>query len=284
MSSRIFLKALAAFASVIAAATLTLDFTMRHTWENSLHGDVERLLVQNAQGFALRIQNDHQHSLQQMADEEARITGTRATIITRDGTVLADSQADPKTMENHAGRPEVVAALQGKNGTATRVSHTVGVEFLYVAVPSGDKIARLAYPMATIRGHIAGIRQNLVRATALALLLALVLSVIIAQTISARLKRIVGFAEQIAAGNLSARIAERGTDEIAQVAMALDRTARRLEENFAAIRESRSELEALLNSMNDGVIAVSPELKVLWANEAITRMVDRQVRRSAPVT
>ena len=284
MSSRIFLKALGAFVSVIAVATLTLDFSIRHTWENSLHSDIERLLVQNAQGFALRIQNDHQHSLQQMADEEARITETRATIITRDGTVLADSQADPKTMENHAGRPEVVEALQGKNGTATRLSHTVGVEFLYAAVPSGDKIARLAYPMATIRRHIAEIRQNLARATALALLLALVLSVIIAQTISARLKRIVGFAEQIAAGNLSARIAERGTDEIAEVAMALDRTARRLEENFSAVRESRSELEALLNSMNDGVIAVSPDLKVLWANAAIASMLHRPVRMGVPVT
>lgn len=284
MSSRIFLKALAAFVFVIAAATLTLDFSIRHTWENSLQNDIERLLVQNATGFALRIQNDHEHTLQQMAEEEARFTETRATIIARDGTVLADSRADPKTMENHANRPEVIAALQGRSGAATRVSRTVGVEFLYVAVPSGDKIARLAYPMATLRGHIADIRRNLVRATALALLLALVLAVIIAQTISARLKRIVRFAEQVAAGNLSARIAESGGDEIAQVAMALDRTARRLEDNFSAVRESRSELEALLNSMNDGVIAVSPEMKVLWANEAITGMVHRQVRMGAPVT
>ena len=284
MSSRIFLKALAAFVFVIAAATLTLDFGIRHTWENSLQNDIERLLVQNASGFALRIQNDHEHTLQQMADEEARITETRVTIIARDGTVLADSRADPKTMENHANRPEVVAALQGKNGAATRVSRTVGVEFLYVAVPSGDKIARLAYPMARLRGHVAEIRGSLVRATALALLLALVLAVIIAQTIAARLKRIVRFAEQVAAGNLSARIAESGGDEIAQVAMALDRTARRLEDNFSAVRESRAELEALLNSMKDGVIAVSPEMKVLWANEAITGMVHRQVRMGAPVT
>ena len=284
MSSRIFLKALAAFVFVIAAATLTLDIGIRHTWENSLQNDIERLLVQNATGFALRIQNDHQHSLQQMAEEEARFTETRVTIIARDGTVLADSRADPKTMENHANRPEVIAALQGRSGAATRVSRTVGIEFLYVAVPSGDKIARLAYPMATLRGHIADIRRNLVRATILALLLALLLAVIIAQTISARLKRIVRFAEQVAAGNLSARIAESGGDEIAQVAMALDRTARRLEDNFSAVRESRSELEALLNSMNDGVIAVSPEMKVLWANEAITSMVHRQVRLGAPVT
>jgi two-component system phosphate regulon sensor histidine kinase PhoR len=284
MSSRIFLKALAAFVFVIAAATLTLDFGIRHTWETSLQNDIERLLVQNASGFALRIQNDHEHTLQHMAEEEARITETRVTIIARDGTVLADSRADPKTMENHGNRPEVIAALQGRNGADTRVSRTVGVEFLYVAVPSGDKIARLAYPIATLRGHVAEIRRSLVRATALALLLALVLAVIIAQTISARLKRIVRFAEQVAAGNLSARIAESGGDEIAQVAMALDRTARRLEDNFSAVRESRAELEALLNSMKDGVIAVSPEMKVLWANEAITGMVHRQVRMGAPVT
>ena len=284
MKSRIFLKVLAAFVFVIAAATLTLDFSIRHTWENSLQSDIERLLVQNARGFALRIQNDHQHSLQQMAEEEARITETRVTIIARDGTVLADTEANPKTMENHAGRPEVVAALKGNDGAATRVSHTVGVEFLYVAVPSGDKIARLAYPMATLRGHISDVHRNLAQATVLALLLALLLAVIIAQTISARLKRIVRFAEQVAAGNLSARIAESGSDEIAQVAMALDRTARRLEENFASVRESRAELEALLNSMNDGVIAVSPEMKVLWANQAITGMVHRPVRMGVPVT
>src|SRR5215831_19970543 len=116
MRNRIFLKAVAAFVAVIAVATLVLDISIRYTWEKSLRSDIDRLLVQNAQGFALRIANDHQHSLRQMTEEEAQITETRATIIARDGTVLADSQADPKTMENHAGRPEVAAALKGKIG------------------------------------------------------------------------------------------------------------------------------------------------------------------------
>jgi len=281
--NRIFLKAMGAFVLVIAAATLTLDITIRHTWENTLRRDNERLLVQNAQGFALRVQNDHQHSLQQMATEEAQITETRVTIIARDGVVLADSEADPKTMENHAGRPEIATALSGKVGSSTRLSHTVGIEFLYLAVPSGDKIVRLAYPLASIQQHIADIRSNLMRATILALLLALVLAVIIAEVISRRLRRIVRFAEQVAAGDLSARIAETSGDEIAQVAMALDRTARRLEENFAAVRESRSELEALLNSMTDGVIAVSPDMKVRWANQAIASIVHQQVRIGASV-
>jgi two-component system phosphate regulon sensor histidine kinase PhoR len=281
--NRIFLKAMGAFVAVIAAATLTLDISIRHTWENALRTDIERILAQNAQGFALRVQNDQQHSLQQMATEEARITETRVTIIARDGVVLADSEADPKTMENHAGRPEVVDALGGKIGSSTRLSHTVGVEFLYLAVPSGDKIVRLAYPLSSIRQHIADIRSNLMRATILALLMALVLSVVIAEVISRRLRRIVRFAEQVAAGDLSARIAETSGDEIAQVAVALDRTARRLEENFAAIRDSRSELEALLNSMTDGVIAVSPDMTVRWANHAIGSIIHQQVRIGVPV-
>jgi len=269
---------------VIAVATLTMDISIRRTWADSLRSDIERLLLQSAQGFAWRIRNDHQHSLQQMAEEEARITQTRVTIIGRDGTVLADSEADPKTMENHAARPEVAAALAGQNGTATRLSKTVGTEFLYVAVPSGGNVARLAYPLAAIRTHISDIRNTLLRSTALALLFALALAIAVAQSVSKRLQRIVQFAERVAAGDLSARIAEKSGDEIAQVAMALDRTARRLEENFAAVRESRSELEALLNSMKDGVIAVSPEMTVLWANEAITGIVRRPVRMGAPVT
>jgi len=283
MRNRIFLKAMGAFVAVIAAATLTLDISIRHTWENAVRNDIEKLLVQNAQGFALRVENDHQHSLQQMADEEARITQTRVTIIARNGVVFADSEADPKTMENHAGRPEVVAALTGKTGSSSRVSHTVGIEFLYLAVPSGDKIVRLAYPLSSMQQQIASIRSNLLRATVLALLLALVLAALVAEIISRRLRRIVRFAEQVAAGDLSARIAVTSGDEIAQVGMALDRTARRLEENFAAIHESRSELEALLNSMTDGVIAVSPDMKVRWANHAIAGILRQPVRIGVPV-
>jgi two-component system phosphate regulon sensor histidine kinase PhoR len=283
MRNRIFLKAMGAFVAVIAAATLTLDISIRHTWENAVRNDIERLLVQNAQGFAGRVENDRQHSLQQMADEEAHITETRVTIIARDGVVLADSEADPRTMENHAGRPEVAAALNGKTGSSSRVSHTVGIEFLYLAVPSGDKIVRLAYPLSSMQHQIASVRANLLRASALALLLALVLAALIAEIISRRLRRIVRFAEQVATGDLTARIAETSGDEIAQVAIALDRTARRLEENFAAVRESRSELEALLNSMTDGVIAVSSDMKVRWANHAIGDILHQPVRIGAPV-
>lgn len=284
MRNRIFLKLLAAFAAVIAVGTVILDIGIRSTWEASLRGNLQHSLIQDAESFALLIQNDHNHTLQQIAEEQARITETRATIIAHDGKVLADSKADPETMENHATRPEVAVALTGKVGASTRLSHTVGIEFLYVAVPSGDKVARLAFPLSTIRSHVAAIRRTILRSSLLALFFALLFALAAAQMISARLRRILRFAEQISAGNLSARIAESGADEIAQVALALDRTARKLEQNFAALRESRAQLEALLNSMTDGVIAVSLDMKVLWANQAINGIVRRPAAIGSPVT
>src|SRR5258708_3808646 len=273
-----------AFGLIILAATLTFDLTIRRMWERSVESNIERLLVQNVQGFALLTQDDHRHTLQEIVVEEARITSNRATIIARDGTVLADSEADPKTMENHAGRPEIVAALAGKIGSSERQSRTVGTEFLYMAAPAGDKIVRLAFPLAEIRSHLTEVRKTLLRASLLGLLLAFVLATFVARNIASRLQRIVGFAEKIAQGDLTARIAENGGDEIAQVAMALDRTARRLEENFSALRESRAELEVLLNSMHDGVIAVSPDMKVMGASQAMANLVRQPARIGAPVT
>ena len=71
--------------------------------------------------------------------------------------------------------------------------------------------------------------------------------------------RITDFAERVAAGDLSARIQEESTDEIAHVASALDKTARKLEEGFNALENSRQTLETLLNSMQEAVIAVAQD-------------------------
>src|SRR5712671_1864075 len=171
---------MASFVLVIAAVTLILDVSIRNTWEKSINNDLQRLLTQNAASFALRVQNDHEHSPQQLVEEEARIAETRVTIIARDGTVLADSDANARTMENHGGRPEVQAALEGKTGAAVRQSNAVGSEFLYLAVPSGDKVVRLALPLSAIQGHVAQIRKTLLLGTLTATLLALLVAMLVA--------------------------------------------------------------------------------------------------------
>lgn len=116
-----------------------------------------------------------------------------------------------------------------------------------------------------------------------AVLVAALVAGVTAQSISGRLRGIVQFADQIAAGNLTARIHEGSGDEIGQVAAALDKTAGQLEEDFAALRTSQRQLETVLNSMQDAVLAVDVDERVQWANQTMDRLLLLRTRRNAPV-
>ena len=292
----IFVKLIVAFLLVIAAATLTLDFTVRRAWERSLLDEIQRAMVEKTRLFAHRVASEPNVPLQQLANEVAVAGNVRATIIDGSGRVLADSQVDAETMENHSTRPEFIATLHGNIGTSERWSRTLGVPFLYVAAPvpipsqgtlgaSGaiPVAVRMAYPLASVQRTTAKVRHSLLIGSGIALLVALILAGIITQLLARRLRRIVHFAEKIAAGDLSARIAYAPSDEIAIVATALDATARKLEQSFSTVETSRQQLETLLNSMQEAVIAVGGDGKVLWVNGQMRRLMGASLHIGSPV-
>jgi two-component system phosphate regulon sensor histidine kinase PhoR len=283
VSRSIFLKIMGAFLLVIAAATITMDFAIRPRWEQSLYQEIERGLLQETRLLAQRAAV-HEGPLQSLALEYSSAAGARVTIVDRRGQVLADSQADPTRMENHAGRPEVAAALEERIGISTRTSETVGIPFLYVAAPYPDGAVRLAFPLESLQATTAQVRQQLLRASLIALVIAVLLALLAARSVARRLRRITQFASQIAAGDLAARIEEYSSDEVGQVAAALNTTAHKLAESFAAVEAGHSQLETLLNSMHDAVFAVSPQMDVRWANAALNRLLDGRVRLGAPAT
>jgi len=281
--SRIFIKLLAAFVFVIAATTITIDFSVRRAWEASLRQEINRNLIQKTLLLAHRVEVEPTQSLQDIASQEAQAASARATIIDPTGKVLADSEAQASTMENHAQRKEFVAALHGKVGSDERRSRTLGVPFLYVAAPISGGAVRFAYPLSELEATTQLVRHTLWFSSSLAFIVALVIAAITAQYSARRLRRIVGFAERIASGDLSARIAEGSSDEIGQVAAALDKTARKLEESFSALQTSQRQLETLLNSMQDAVIAVDADGRVQWANRGMDRLALQRTRLHAPI-
>ena len=151
MKSRIFLKLFVASLVVIAACTLTMNVLIQKAWEGMLRSEIESSLRQKTLLFASRVASAPPSTLQQITKETAGEANERATVIDSSGKVLADSEANPATMENHASRPEFASALQGQMGAATRSSHTVGVDFLYEAAPFPGGAVRLAHPLSAIR-------------------------------------------------------------------------------------------------------------------------------------
>jgi two-component system phosphate regulon sensor histidine kinase PhoR len=276
--SRIFFKLLAAFLLVILAAALTFDLLIGGAWQSSLRAEIERTLAQKTHLLADRVETDRSHSLAEIAAQEALAAGARVTIIDPTGTVLADSEGQADAMENHATRPEFAAALSGRVGSSERRSATLGIPFLYVAVPVSGGAVRLAYPLSDVEAVSAQLRSRLEWATAAVFVFALLVAALSSAWSARRLDRIVEVAGRIADGDLHARIRENSPDEIGRVAGAIDKTALRVEQSFAEVKSSQRQLETLLNSMQDAVIAISDDGLVQWANQPMNRLVPQGTR------
>src|SRR6202453_594194 len=254
---------------------VVLDFSLRQVMEQSLRAQAEDSLVGEARLLAahlsasspasLHAQSFDAQSLQRISRVDATATGAEVAIFNAQGQLVASSQEDAAPGDPP---PEVAAVINQHQslGRARRGST------LYVAVPAGPLVVRLAYPFNGVPAAVHVLRRGIVLASLLSLIVATLLAAWLAQRAAKRLARIVVFANRIAAGDLSARVEEGNLDEISAVAHALDVTASRLEHSFHALESSRSELTALLDSMQEAVIAINPQGQVSWCNAVMQRI------------
>jgi two-component system phosphate regulon sensor histidine kinase PhoR len=112
----------------------------------------------------------------------------------------------------------------------------------------------------------------------IALGIALPLAAWVAGRISTRLQHVMDFARRIADGDMTARLELRKSDELSPMEAALNQTAERLGKDFAEIESGRHELAVMLDSMQEAVVALTPEGTVRWSNSVMQRIAGTQIR------
>jgi two-component system phosphate regulon sensor histidine kinase PhoR len=198
--------------------------------------------------------------------DTARAARTRLTIIAADGTVVADSEAEPAGMENHARRPEVQEALAGREGASIRWSATIRTDFLYVAVPLSGRALRLAVPLSEVDEQVGAIRRQTLAAVALAFLPAVLLAAVFARHVSRKLARVIDYSAELAHGNFQARLGPIGRGELGVLGRKLSETGQNLQKMFTAVEREHAELEKAERIRKDFVINVSHELRTPLAS------------------
>jgi two-component system phosphate regulon sensor histidine kinase PhoR len=200
--------------------------------------------------------------------------GHRITLIGRDGWVRADSDFPSGRLppiENHAGRPEVIAALRGERGVFSRRSETVGRQLLYVAIPGGPGVVRIAAGLDQVDEVVSRAQQAVAGAALLSLLIGSVLAMAAGRSIARPLIEIGSAARAIADG-APPRFPRSGIPDIDRLVQALRDMHRQLAERFADLRREQSESAALVESMVEGVIAADGRGHIVTANDAARRM------------
>ena len=200
--------------------------------------------------------------------------GVRVTFIDPTGLVLGESDEDRTTMDNHATRPEVAAALAGNEGSAVRVSATVQRDLLYVAVPVRDGgriigVARTALPVATLESFASRLGGSIALAGALATLVALAVVVLLSRAVTGPIGALTRSAETVAGGG-SARFEAGGPDETRRLGDALRTMSERITGERHHAESERDRLAVLIDELGDAIVIAGADGQIERANRAAT--------------
>jgi two-component system phosphate regulon sensor histidine kinase PhoR len=214
--------------------------------------------------------------------KNAAASGVRVTLISTDGQVMADSESETQTMETHAGRPEVLSALQSGEGQSTRYSVSVKRPLLYYAVRenlSGGMpvILRLALPLHDIDTELAKFRTSLWLWSLLILFLAGLVAMLISRSYTDRIERLREFSHRVAEGDFRPLPGDGKGDTLESLGISLNQTAQRLDRTIRTLTEERNLSSAILGSMVEGVAVVNAAERLVFTNPGFAHILDLDV-------
>ena len=212
-----------------------------------------------------------------LCKELGKSSTTRITVILPSGTVIGDSHDDPDRMDNHALRPEVIQAKKGSVGKSIRFSTTLQQRMMYVAVPLTDHkrivaVIRTSLPVTAIDEKLKSIETQIAFGGLLIAFVAAGISLYVSRRISRPIEKMKEGAEHFARGNLLHRLPETDLEEIGGLADAMNQMAAQLDDRIKTIVNQRNELEAILSSMEEGVIAFDMDERIISINQAAARI------------
>ena len=269
--------------SMAAAAFAVLTMALLVPWQLRAQ---ERTVIERRLADESKLIADLLSSARDLAepdmDREADRLGTlvsgRVTLIAGDGRVVGDSTQTPaelQTLENHSGRPEVVAAAGGAIGTSQRYSTTLQTDMVYVAIRSDHpvvKYVRLALPLTDVNAQLATIGSATALALVAALVAALILSWVFSAPLARRVEAVAAVAQRYSSGDFSRPAHDYGKDELGAVARALDGAAQELGRRVDDLSRDRARTDAILAGMVEGVLIVDRQGHVQLVNRAAQEM------------
>ncbi|MBN2332234.1 MAG: HAMP domain-containing protein [Deltaproteobacteria bacterium] len=282
LRSRLLWKIYTVFAvAILLSAVIVGSLVIKHL-KHDTHSDIQNslqaqaaLLAELATPYFGKFSD--KRLLQQKVHALGGEIGTRLTVISPDGIVLADSEKNPQAMDNHGSRPEIMESRYHACGVALRLSDTLKTQMMYLAraVYANQELlgyVRSSLPLATINQQLARIRWLVASSIGLITVTALLLGFFLARHFIRPLTRMTEMAEAMAEGNFDGKLKIQRKDEVGRLAQSLNRMAVNSRQRLETINTDRHKLNAILASMTEGVVAVNQDKQIIHINDAAARL------------
>lgn len=197
----------------------------------------------------------------------------RVTLVRADGTVIADSEADGRELDNHAAREEIVRALDGTPSVSSRFSATKNMRMIYCAMPVDidgrtEFVLRLAVRDSEVESIIAGAKRNNALALALGVFAAFAIAFYILIRVRVPLVRLQESALRISRGDLRERISVPEKGVVRELAITVSRMKEQLKNQLDRITAERNARERIFAALSEAVLLFAENGDALYFNGA----------------
>lgn len=219
--------------------------------------------------------------LKSYANRISSVLEARVTVMDAAGVVLADSdvpQDEIDKVDNHLNRPEVQQAIAEGWGFSVRESRTIHRKLIYVCkalhIENNEKsgFVRLGLDYSEADQMLKGARTGLIGAGILVIIFSIVLIFLMSHRMNRHLRQLINNAQLIATGKFDDAVEIGAHDELQELNGILIQMSQRLSQSLQEITRQSRDLNEMLSSINDGIIAIGSDKRVLFYNEVSVRL------------
>ncbi len=281
MTKTLFLRLFSGYAAVIvllaAAVMLVAPPIMRSHHIADRAAGLEHLALLLEGEVLPYIAGEAPGDLEAFARDAGRKTAARITVIAPDGSVLADSEREPRDMDNHLFRPEIQASLRGETLMSIRPSSTLKADMMYMSVPvrSEGRVVgalRLSLFMREIEDLLRALRRDLFKVVGLVTLVALALAFILTRSVTGPIREVIDASRRVASGDFDVAVSTRRSGEFRDFARGFNAMTGRLKEMFSEITVRSEEIRSILASIRDGLCVLGNDSRIVMCNASFRRL------------
>jgi two-component system, OmpR family, phosphate regulon sensor histidine kinase PhoR len=224
--------------------------------------------------FTGKINNRFSKKLKNISE----IISMRITIVDHDGAVIADTEHDPATMDNHRYRIEIKDSIEKKSGESIRYSNTLNVDMLYLAKNMDNYIIRLAEPLYAVKTALKKVTSIIFFAGLILIIAAIGIVFFITGIITNPIRETGNFALSFSGGDYSKRILNFSNDEIGILQKTLNGMADRIVKEMDMLLMEQNKLRVTFESIGDGIAVIDNNKNIVIANKTFSSLLDIRVQ------